>query len=1615
MISLGQAEYLGASMAEEEGFEVDDILDYVVSTAVDIGATTWNSLVPEATGWEVDTSEILHGLNEDMGNFYDSNRELVNASSFIGGMFVPMLAASRALKGVTTATGWVGKATPMRYLAGKEASYTNAAKKALEAGGKASAEYRNARTMLKATNLAQGLGEGAIYEASFAMLMNDHAYMENNYGVGDYAIGMGLGALAGPLRMWQGTKAFRAIESEIELSQQAKMFRPEDVLTESASDALYAKSYQAMEAKAVDLNQLSTGHKAEQQVLADKAELGVFDQVAKMSTPAMVKESDELPKGFSLTAERNAFEDPSIGLIAKMELRKPGTFQGAQKFAQHNAAETTSAIADMIMQETRRGVAFESGATARNLVTPRAVVREDFNIAEIPKALKITKADDGIDISLTGKLDTETKDWLAGYLTSAEAKAAPVRFDRKFKISKKALAEEAAAKELELFGSGFVSYERALDLVQESGRVAVVDPFFPNRLLGEIEAKTVAGAASIPELRINTAAKAKDPISYRPFVDSSPVVDKAYIEALHMAKSEKAIAGVIRIPESGLDALPKVQAIHAANVGSVPKIAMGDKTLGDAEAVATWIWETKVAAVRVGLEEGASTAQIARHLNMPLDTVDAVIAWGQKPMPRNPDLPMSVYTNTQMVDNYSKPGVAVIGDDLANGRLEEIEITKRLDLDTMKGIHDEVVANTITDSLSKGNVPKELGNMLQDIYQSAPMGAIRDGIDTILADISKKNKLITSTDMALRTLGPLADMVTTMGRTMQHWSNEHIKRVANTIEPTLMAVERDTASAFQFAQLEQAVQALDPGIAKKIFYNPEAKAFQWEVGEGATETLKVLGTNSDMVLTDHMDKFIREYLPIMREDHGFTNTIRRMSGMPESAPNGIWFPYETLDKKLIAYKIPKDGGEPTLITAHTADKLKELVTAAEAKFGETHRIITRDTDSIYFNNLHYQAELNPLRRADAEMRKAGIAIDEVTPTTEAIKRFRQSLKDGIWTKHRRMFRTANSDVFSVLDDAVRQDTKYAKSGVGNLIQKMQKPLSTAEVVQRTLLNRGFSDYSPIMDMGNNVVSATINTILHKGDQLTTTLRNELGKGGDVDWVKFRQSLEDAGIPNPYKDAHEYAMARRGSEALDTAEQRIAQVQSFDVLFRLRFAELAHAGVTLLSTPVILAGELAHNKMPMKTMVQGIKFMYGNSEEGARVMKRARDLGYVQGVVAESKEAIQNLHITDPTKMNSRIMGWLTKASDASEDFVREWSFATGYMMAKTKFPDAAESLLMSHAQAHTQRTMGNYVSKQRPVMFQGALGSMLGLYQTFMVTMGQNMFRYLEAGDTRAISTLMGAQAGMFGLESLPFFQDFNSVMGAYMSDDHMDVRSTTYKAANGNPKLAEYILFGLPSATFGNSLYTRAAWQPRTPFGETGSEAGLSVKPVIWNTLMETADFAGSIIGGVADSVGNGGGLMDAKKAVMQAAAAQTIWRPLSRVAELEMGTSFDKKGEVLMGAEEVYSFPSFAARVIGTRPLKETVLRNARYSTSYYNSIDRDMKARAIKQLRRAATEDPDPNFVANIMDDYLAAGGTYKGWKDNYNKAAVSVATPFANRLLEFSEKQPGMQALINEYAN
>ena len=65
---------------------VADIIPGAVASVVDFGASVWNSLPGTE---EVDTADLLRGINADALRVYNENPDTIHTASFIGGMFVP--------------------------------------------------------------------------------------------------------------------------------------------------------------------------------------------------------------------------------------------------------------------------------------------------------------------------------------------------------------------------------------------------------------------------------------------------------------------------------------------------------------------------------------------------------------------------------------------------------------------------------------------------------------------------------------------------------------------------------------------------------------------------------------------------------------------------------------------------------------------------------------------------------------------------------------------------------------------------------------------------------------------------------------------------------------------------------------------------------------------------------------------------------------------------------------------------------------------------------------------------------------------------------------------------------------------------------------------------------------------------------------------------------------------------------------------------------------------------------------------------------------------------------------------------------------------------------------
>jgi len=1637
MLSKNQLSFMAArnevDATGKDDFELDDIVDYAGATALDIGLSLVNSVVWAGTGIAtlgqaaydpgLDTGEWLHALNEDAGDFYDQHKDLVQLSSFIGGMFVPgMLAAKQIRWAKSTGRTWIGGLE-------KNINYYQAtALKQVRKAGEKTKLFNQAKKDMRLSTLKSGLAEGIVYELEFAAMMNQHAYLDNDYDVADFAIGAVLGGLIAPIRLIQQNKILKIARVEAKTAQLKSFTQPIYLQGEDAGTTLAYNADMYNNWKIDDTAQFSE-EVANQHTIAGLDHVnGIFFQINKMAFGDKALQSrinftvskDVInPRNFNYT---NAlFADPGE-ILGNIAVKDAGTFKGVTTLRTYNAEKPMKATIEGVLKRTADG-SFDiaTGQVAKDVLFPnftRLSRERNYKqiVNSIPTGLEITN--DGVHIAAK-QITKNMRRWMAEYFSLPIRSVMPVKITGnvdKLKVSSKALHTEAAMRELEatLTHKSFITHDELLEkLGAQSSSAAIVDPFMGDRLLSEVDMLASAGANSYPSMKIaNPRSLNVAKIDYTPFQQSVARSDRANLEAMIAVENHGKVTNLDLDFEKG-DTLPILQALLNKYTTDWPIIRdiKGKQVLANKEDAAKYIWGKKQELIREGKVLGASELQIARVTNTPLETVEAVLVSEGAKLPFDAKIPLARYDTNNYQQYLKNIPTQVEGNLSKYGKVDELNTTAMLDKADMIDMYIAVSRNIIETS----GVP-QLAHFMNEVLFTPISKAIRETLPKAMAATENQWSMFTSADHALRELGVVGEWITSYGSMMSTATNLHIEKLQGRIQAVVSAVATNPASRVQFSHLRQALHALDTKAASKIIYDPgTGKILTGELLEGKPVYLKYYGLDQELVLDPKMMKFMDSWLPVQHELLALHNTTRKLHGLPSSSGAGIWLPYSELNKDFVAFQINKATNEVSLLTATNAAHLAEDVAEARSALKDTHDIITK-ADSAAWLQIHRYSDLEQYRVADISSKKRGITSGTLVPGITDIDNFMGSIQRDVWTKYRRIARASNSAIHDQLDLFARREIAASGGESIHLAQKVQRKVSTPELVSKTMLNESMVHTAPMLDLANNWTTVQINTVFDKvGDAWGTITRKS--KGVEADYVALTAALKEANIPVPWDSSETYAAALRSSNVPDSALHRIQQAQSVLVMLNLRLLEFAHAAVTVMSFPVILQGELTHRtgsggRYPLKHMVDSWKFWMGDTAEAIALREYAEMHKFVKPIVAETTRAMQDFHTkTNIFGKHEELLNKLSIASDWSEGAVREQAFANGYLLAKKRNPGGSLKLWAAEAYAFTARTMGNYVPRQRPTMFQGTFGTMIGLYQTFMLTMGQNMFRYMEVGDAKAMRNLWTAQGSMFGLESLPMYQQFNHLLGGYMSDDHEDIRSTVYDVFGSDTdqtrSAAEHMLFGMPSAIFGAGIYTRGALDPRSPIA-LSSSSGLSFKPAVLDAAIQSFDLAKNLATAATKE--------DTGRAILQGFAAQSLWRPGARYAELfGLGVSFDRKGELISSEEEVKEPFAVLARVFGARPLKEQALRNLRFSNTYYNTIDRDHRARYTKELRRIVTAEPEPTKVEELFVDFVQSpGGTYRGWKQIANEAFSAVSTPYANRLVDDMKRQPTIQHIVDTYA-
>ena len=372
-----------------------------------------------------------------------------------------------------------------------------------------------------------------------------------------------------------------------------------------------------------------------------------------------------------------------------------------------------------------------------------------------------------------------------------------------------------------------------------------------------------------------------------------------------------------------------------------------------------------------------------------------------------------------------------------------------------------------------------------------------------------------------------------------------------------------------------------------------------------------------------------------------------------------------------------------------------------------------------------------------------------------------------------------------------------------------------------------------------------------------------------------------------------------------------------------------------------------------------------------------------------------------------IIGATSWLNDQSEGMSRTWAHMMGVELAEhlgygVSGDDAVE--LFAHKVANEM--IANYTPHNRPEIYQGALGTSLGLFQGFMQAYMQRMFRYVETKDNASLMTQLVSQAGIFGMNSLPGWKQFNQFTDdprSPGSDIQTDMR---HRLGIGpadilqNGVLANIpTLFGAP----GMAINTRGDANIRgfdQPLDPISRSAALNMLHKMWSAVgtgIQTFHENNSTLtpGLLTEVVSN-----------------MIPNRPLAGIFQRAFlnGQQVDPSGQIVSDTQNAMEA---AYRMIGVRSERQANDVEAFYAnkTQMENKASMDQ---ALRLATRAALVNGNTDAIPVIYQQYIENGGDprqFNRWvQGNYRDANNTRSSNELIKDLNAMHKDPGKMAMI-----
>lgn len=761
--------------------------------------------------------------------------------------------------------------------------------------------------------------------------------------------------------------------------------------------------------------------------------------------------------------------------------------------------------------------------------------------------------------------------------------------------------------------------------------------------------------------------------------------------------------------------------------------------------------------------------------------------------------------------------------------------------------------------------------------------------------------------------------------------------------------------------------------------------------------------------------------------------------------NTVKYPYHAFVRTKEKIGVASDT---SMIVAKSEEQLRELARQVSDDYDV---LFKQDTDNYFKAKGEYEYQ-NTLNEAavNSDLARRGVLADFFPETrlenimTDYLefhaKQEEKLVRHSVQTKNREFF----SDL-EFLSQQYRKVSESVTRGIGSQFRaRVEDPFGD---YIKTALNISKQQEFPLLDSLNDFVDKVS---LKAGEAIEKGFRD--AKAGLLPYEDVNKIADSYGLGVPYKNMDTYLTANE-RVPMNVARVFFQKANAALATTTLRL-DFFNSLVNIISTPIMLAtemssirrmmadapeaagrfAEMTSVKVPgqnlyvpstLKLISKSVSNFFGDNKDA--LISRYKDIGAIKEVSKLYHEMLDDFSFRPaivPNKLVERVNAGIEKAAKLagntfSEDFTR---FVSADVMREMTEPLVAAGRMTvkeqnAYISTFVNRVQGNYVTSQRPIVFQGTTGAAVSLFQTYAFNVLQQLYRHLERGDKKTLAIFAGMQTSIFGMNGLPFFDAVNThIIGSSIASnpEHKDVYSVLPAF---NKELGDWLLYGTASAfpLFSGAspaLYTRGDINPRHITILPTNIVDVPAVSASIRLVGQITEFGKNVVGGA--DIGN---------AMLRALEHQGWNRPLAGFAQLMAGRTTTSTGSLISAANEFETTAMLASmqdrlvdfggvsRLLGSRPMDEAVALQALYREKRYEAMDKARIERLgeVVKSKLYAGEAPSDEEYEEFMLRYARSGGRVETFNQAFMRWTRDANESVVNQMLE-KNKNPFSQKLL-----